>query len=1083
MSRQVLDPQEEGKVISPNVQVAYIQDEGVIRVSISGFPCDFLIDSGAQVNTLTECSFNKMIENENYKKGLHNVQYRADRTLKAYAVSGEIPVIGTFEAFMFVSEDRPVHLEKFYVVRESQSLLGRPTATRYSVLLLGLQVPVSTDTSRDSPFQSIDIASISSEQVFPKFNVPPVVIRYDRTKPPCRNIFFNIPIAVKPRVEERLQQLISANIIERVTDEMDPSFCSSMLVIPKGKEDFRLVIDLRGPNQYILRTPFAMPTLEKILADLKGAKWFSTIDLSNAFFHIELHEDSRHLTNFMTEFGMFRSVRLPFGLCNAPDIFQEVLQRKILGDCKGVKNYLDDILIFGETKEEHDMNLAAVLDRLGEHGVEINKTKCVFQSQRLPFLGFILTPDGWQIEEEKLSAIRDFRKPVNCSEVKSFLGLITFVDRFLLHRATETEHLRTLASAEKFYWTDKEETEFTTLQMETLNRIKTLGFFSNDDRTELFVDASPVGLGAVLAQFSSANVPRIIACASKSLTSTEQKYPQTHREALAVVWGVERFSFYLTGRPFTVRTDATANEFIYNCQHRIGKRAISRAEAWSLRLQPYDFTIERVASEDNVADALSRLIHCSQEAKPFEADDENHLLYALDGGMNITLNEIEKHSEADEEMQNLCLALRFDQWPRNLRRYECQKMDRHNLGSLIFKSETIVLPKSLRGKALQSAHGGHVGEVAMKRIMREFFWWPGMAKDTESFVEKCETCAMLARRNPPIPLSSRELPDGPWEILQIDFLTVTGFGSEKFLVVTDTYSRFLCVIEMHQLNAESTNAALCDIFKLWGCPMILQSDNGPPFQSSSFCNFWEEKGVRVRKAIPLSPQSNGVVERQNQGIIKALAASRIDGMNWRTALQRFVHNHNTLVPHARLKITPFELMVGWKFRGTFPSLWKKDNEKELDRIDLRERDSEAKLTSKKHADMTRGAKESAIKIGDVVLLHQQRKSKTDSSFSAERYTVIAREGAKVVVMRGNGVQYGRNVHDVKLAPYAEEMDPTGSGSNSAIQEDSTPTRSQVIMTEFPEDVASQQIERSLRSRGGLKKPSRFDNNFVYRIYQ
>lgn len=140
----------------------------------------------------------------------------------------------------------------------------------------------------------------------------------------------SIPQALKPLVEERLCQLELADIIERVTEEMDTSFCSSMLVVPKGKDDIRLVIDLRGPNRYVYRTPFAMPTLEGILAELNGASWFSTIDLSNAFFHIELDQESRLLTNFCTEFGMFRCVRLPFGLCNAPDLFQETLQRKIL---------------------------------------------------------------------------------------------------------------------------------------------------------------------------------------------------------------------------------------------------------------------------------------------------------------------------------------------------------------------------------------------------------------------------------------------------------------------------------------------------------------------------------------------------------------------------------------------------------------------------------------------------------------------------------------------------------------------------------------------------------------------------------
>lgn len=149
---------------------------------------------------------------------------------------------------------------------------------------------------------------------------------------------------------------------------------------------------------------------------------------------------------------------------------------------------------------------------------------------------------------------------------------------------------------------------------------------------------------------------------------------------------------------------------------------------------------------------------------------------------------------------------------------------------------------------------------------------------------------------------------------------------------------------MRQTDSASTNAALCEVFKLWGCPLIIQSDNGPPFQSSSFISFWENKGVRVRKAIPLSPQSNGGVERQNQGILKAVSASKIDGQNWRRALQNYVHRHNTIVPHARLGVTPFELMVGWKFRGTFPSLW---STSKMDRIDIRERDAEFKLMSKK----------------------------------------------------------------------------------------------------------------------------------------
>ncbi|XP_052561921.1 uncharacterized protein K02A2.6-like [Culex pipiens pallens] len=787
--------------------------------------CQFLIDSDSQVNTITHTTFEQLRANASYNEGLHNVRHGTDRKLKAYAKSDDIHVICTFEAFLEISDDRPILLEKFYVVKEQRSLLSRATSTRYSVLQLGLKVPVNTGWTADDSWMNIGFINLVSEVSvqFPKFNIPPIKIPYDKTMPACRNIFTNITAAMKQAVQRRLEEQVSAGIIERVTDAMDAAFCSSMLVVPKGNDDFRLVIDLRGPNRYILRSPYSMPTLEKILVQLEGAQWFSTIDLQSAFFHIELEEDSRHLTNFMTEFGMYRYIRLPFGLSNAPDVFQEVMERKVLTDCEGVLNYLDDILVFGRSKEEHDKNLAAVMDRLKDHNVRINTSKCVFGRKEVKFLGFELTDKGWRIEHGKLSAIKNFRRPSSCAEVKSFLGLITFVDKFLVHRATKTEFLRALANADTFYWTEAEETEFESLKNHTVHAIKVLGYYSCSDFTELYVDAC---LGAVLVQHDSDGTPRIIACASKSLTNAEANYPQSHREALAVVWGVERFSFYLIGRPFVIRSDASSNEFIFHTNYRIGKRAFSRAEGYALRLLPYKFRIERVKGDENVADALSRLIHVTQPAVPFEEECSNHVLCSLDAGcMEITMSEIESSSERDQEMELLRAALDSGSWPAELRGYEAQRNQIHKLGALLCKDDRIILPKDLRQRAMESAHGGHIGVVAMKRVLRDFFWWPQMSKQAEKFVKSCETCVLLSKRNPPVPLASRELPEGLWEILQIDFLSVPGFGSGEFLIVIDTYSRFLSVTEMQRTNADATNTALIQIFKRWGLPRIIQSDN------------------------------------------------------------------------------------------------------------------------------------------------------------------------------------------------------------------------------------------------------------------
>lgn len=278
---------------------------------MAGLKCHFLIDSGAQVNTFTEDMFRQIITDDKHRSSLINVKYETDRPLKAYASKGDIEVTATFHAYLFITDDRPILLEKFYVIKELRALLSRATASRYSVLMLGLRVPVHRHAvNMLQCLQPGEIALVTTSERFPKFNIPPVKIFYDKSKPPCRNVFVNVPLAVKPIVEKRLKGLLSADIIEPVVDGMDSSFCSSRLVVPKGNDDIRLVIDLRGPNRYIHRTPFSMPTLEKILAELQGATWFSTIDLSNAFFHIELDEESRHLTNFFTEFGMFRCVRL-----------------------------------------------------------------------------------------------------------------------------------------------------------------------------------------------------------------------------------------------------------------------------------------------------------------------------------------------------------------------------------------------------------------------------------------------------------------------------------------------------------------------------------------------------------------------------------------------------------------------------------------------------------------------------------------------------------------------------------------------------------------------------------------------------
>lgn len=193
----------------------------------------------------------------------------------------------------------------------------------------------------------------------------------------------------------------------------------------------------------------------------------------------------------------------------------------------------------------------------------------------------------------------------------------------------------------------------------------------------------------------------------------------------------------------------------------------------------------------NLADTLSRLLEESQSSEPFDEDTEKHLLYLLDAGtLEFTWSDIETEAEKDGELIQVCEAIKTGHWDKSLRKYESEAKNLRVLGALVFLRDRVILPYTLHERALESAHQGHMGAASMKKILRNYFWWPGMAKQAEAFVKRCETCLRLSRKNPPVPLTSRELPDGPWEILQIDFFSFKNCGSGEFLVVVDTYSRY-----------------------------------------------------------------------------------------------------------------------------------------------------------------------------------------------------------------------------------------------------------------------------------------------------
>ena len=317
------------------------------------------------------------------------------------------------------------------------------------------------------------------------------------------------------------------------------------------------------------------------------AAHFSHLDLRSGYHQIILDEESRGITTFTTHKGLFQWKRLPFGINSASEVFQNTIQQ-VLHNLKGVRNIVDDIIVWGQTQKEHDDNLEALLQRLRDTGLTAKRSKCLFNADSLWFYGMILTKNGVRPDKEKVEAIQNTPPPTNVTQLRSFLGLVNYCSRFIPNFSTITATLRRLDRKNTFWkWEKKHQQAFEAVKAQISDQC-TLAYYDPRKSTSVVVDASPVGLGAILVQHNKDGEMKVIAFASRALTEVEQRYCQTKREALACVWACEKFHLYLMGCHFTLYTDHQALEILYSSK----SKQPARIQRWALRLQQYNYSVK-----------------------------------------------------------------------------------------------------------------------------------------------------------------------------------------------------------------------------------------------------------------------------------------------------------------------------------------------------------------------------------------------------------------------------------------------------------------------------------------------------------
>ncbi len=379
-------------------------------------------------------------------------------------------------------------------------------------------------------------------------------------------------------------------------------WAAPVVLVPKKDGSTRFCVDYRALNSKTPLDGFPMPQIQDILESLYGATIFSTLDLKSGYWQVGMDEDSIQKTAFVTKNAQYEFVCLPFGLKNAAATFQR-LMNNILRDYIGkfCFVYLDDIVIYSKTVQDHFQHLKQLFAKLEVSGLTLNLKKCSMLQKNITYLGHVVSEEGVHTEASKVKAVQDFPAPKNLKEVQRFLGLASWYHHFISHFSEQAAPLYALKAKNATWdWTVECQNASDDLKY-ALQRTPVLmpPDFTKDFKVQ--TDASDIGLGAVLTQdFNGAE--HVIAYASRLLHGAEKSYSTAEKECLAVVWAVEKWRQYLEGGNFEVLTDHSALTWVFN-----HPKPSSRLTRWALRLQGFSFTVKyRKGSCNVVPDALSR---------------------------------------------------------------------------------------------------------------------------------------------------------------------------------------------------------------------------------------------------------------------------------------------------------------------------------------------------------------------------------------------------------------------------------------------------------------------------------------------
>jgi len=927
-----------------------------LPISVNGVMVEALIDSGATTTFVSSALVQKLrLKIVNSKATVHWVEGSSCQSLgsvvlkfslleKSYSVSCVILDMGydcVLGASWLSSENVSTnwgtgilrlkgHLGEVRMIRKEVSQVTA-SAARIEVIsfmqlrsvvkedevFLGFLSDPTEETTAPEPAPDGRVTALLQEfrDVFPD-DLPAKL-------PPKRAVDHKIELVPDAAVPQRLTYRLSTAELDELRRQLDdllekgfirPSkspYASPVIFVRKQDGTLRMCVDYRGLNKVTVKDKYPLPRIEELLDRLKGATVFSKLDLRSGYNQVRVAEGDIPKTAFSTRYGLFEFCVLPFGLTNAPATFMRLMNTIFDGDLdKFVQIFLDDILVFSRSIEEHLGHLRRVLSVLRQHQLFAKMSKCEFGLPAVTYLGHVVSTDGISTDPSKVAAVRDWPKPKDAHQVRQFLGLAGYYHRFIRDFAGIATSLTDLTKDDaEWVWDERQDSAFKALKR-ALSSAPVL--MVPDPHRDFVVetDASGFAVGAIVSQEDDRGRLRVVAYASRKMTGPETRYPVHNKELLAIRYAFGKFRHYLHGPHVKVMTDHQALKYITTQPHLDDQQ-----NRWMGFLQQFDFEIVyRPGAQNTAADALSR---------------SPQFLSALStSGLDASVvAKFESGYKSDAFFNKVVQALTTDDAP-NPDVVSVKHRYRMN-GSLLYLTEggaeRLCVPddRALRTQILHDCHdspvSGHPGFERTYELIHRRFYWPSMDVTIRRYVNSCDSC----QRTKPRTTASKDvlhpldIPRGIWESVSMDFIThlpVTTNGFDSIFVVVDRLSKMAHFIPalVTDTAVDSAKRFFQSVFRLHGLPLDIVSDRDPKFTG----NFWraltEFLGIKLSMSTAYHPQSDGQTERTNRTLEQFLRHYvNFAQDNWDEFLTPAEFAYNNAV-HTSIGMSPFEFCSGRK---------------------------------------------------------------------------------------------------------------------------------------------------------------------------